>query len=146
MTPEQRTALIAARASGMTWVQVAAACGYNSPQAAYDAHRRVTKPNPYRWTPDEISDLWVAWESNRPIPEIAVRFGVSPQAVTQQASIRGWTRRVRHTTTTERHEIQRLDLAGLTVDAIAIRLNRSTTTIRRMLREKARPPSRPRPL
>lgn len=146
MTAEQRTALVAARASGMTWAQVAKACGYNSPQAAYDAHRRITKPNPYRWTPDEISDLWVAWESNHPISEIAARFGVSPQAITQQASIRGWTRRVRHTTTSERREIQRLDLAGLTVDAIATQLNRHPATIRRMLREKARPPSRPRPL
>ena len=131
MTSERRTALLAARAAGMTWVQVAKACGYNHPQTAQEAWKRAKYPSACYWTDDEIAALRAAWESGEAPKEIAARFGISRQSVVQMACDRGWSRRRRPMTVREREEIHRLYLAGVAVAEIAARVGRSVGTVRR---------------
>ena len=134
MTPERRAALIAARASGMTWKQVAKACGYNHPQTAQEAWKRAKYPSDCYWTDDEIAALHTAWESGEAAKEIAARFGISRQSVVQMACDRGWSRRRRPMTVREREEIQGLRCRGLTLVEIAARTGRCLGVVRRWLR------------
>ena len=127
--------ILAARAQGQTYAEIAAAFGLTRQRVCQICRRPADAPRRHAWTAQDDETLRALWAAGTPTQSIAVQFGVSRGSIQQRVGILGLPLRRLPLTT---REVAVALSSPAPAHRVAAELGRCAATVRKIRRLRAK--------